>query len=96
MPNGLVVGARPCSCRTGAAGTPASCFAAAAAGVLLGDITTGQFLPPAIRERMLTPLRLLLAVPYLGCLQRKQPAERLSPQPTDCWHVMHLPIACRP
>lgn len=43
-------------------------FASAAAGMLLGDVVVGRFVPPVLRDRLLTPLRLLLAVPYLGFL----------------------------
>jgi predicted MFS family arabinose efflux permease len=41
-------------------------FASGAAGMLLGDIVVGRFLTEAVRERLVGPLRILLAVPYLG------------------------------
>jgi predicted MFS family arabinose efflux permease len=38
---------------------------AAALGMLLGDLSAGRFLPPRWRHRSTTPLRFVLAVPYL-------------------------------
>lgn len=46
----------------GAAGT---LFACGAVGMFLGDVAVGRLVPPAVRPRLATPLRLLLAVPYL-------------------------------
>jgi predicted MFS family arabinose efflux permease len=64
LPNGLVVGCEalfvPYAPRAAAA-----LFVAAALGMLLGDMTAGRFLPPRLRQRCVTPLRFLLAVPYL-------------------------------
>ncbi len=40
-------------------------FASAAFGMLVGDVTTGRFLPPALRRRLGIPFLLLLAAPYL-------------------------------
>ncbi|MEU1399233.1 MFS transporter [Micromonospora zamorensis] len=40
-------------------------FAAAALGMLIGDVVVGRFLSAARRERWVPALRLLLAVPYL-------------------------------
>ena len=68
VPNGLIVGCEAMFVPYGDGGSSGFLFAAAAAGMLLGDVVTGRFLPPAARERWLTPLRLLLAVPYLGFL----------------------------
>lgn len=40
-------------------------FIAGALGMLLGDLGAGRFLPARLRPRFVTPLRFLLAVPYL-------------------------------
>ena len=64
VPNGLVVGCEslfvPYSPH--AAGV---LFVAAALGMLAGDTLSGRVLPPQQRSRFITPLRLLLAVPFL-------------------------------
>ncbi|GIE78914.1 hypothetical protein Aph02nite_48640 [Actinoplanes philippinensis] len=66
VPNGLVVGCEalyvPYAGRSGAG----YLFAAGAAGMLLGDVVVGRFVAPRRRDRMIGPLRLLLALPYLG------------------------------
>lgn len=63
IPSGLIVGCEalfvPYSTHAG------FLFAVTAAGMLLGDITVGRFLSPAVRDRAIGPLRLLLALPYL-------------------------------
>jgi MFS family permease len=65
VPNGLIVGCEalfvPYSPRW--AGL---LFAASAAGMLAGDVLVARLLTPAARSRLRTPLRLLLAVPYLA------------------------------
>jgi predicted MFS family arabinose efflux permease len=43
----------------------AALFVAAASGMLLGDMAAGRFLSPELRRRSVTPLRFLLAAPYL-------------------------------
>ena len=64
VPNGLVVGAEalyvPYAPRT--AGV---LFMAGALGMLLGDLSAGRLIPARLRPRSVTPLRFLLAVPYL-------------------------------
>ncbi|MFE2596692.1 MFS transporter [Streptomyces sp. NPDC059396] len=40
-------------------------FAVGALGMLAGDTIAGRFLPPRLRERLVVPLCLLLAAPYL-------------------------------
>jgi hypothetical protein len=40
-------------------------FASTAAGAMAGDLVIGRFVPPGWRDRIIEPLRLLLAVPYL-------------------------------
>jgi len=64
IPNGLVVGCEalfvPYSPRAAAV-----LFVAAALGMLLGDMAAGRFMSPQLRQRSVTPLRFLLAAPYL-------------------------------
>lgn len=64
VPNGLVVGCEalyiPYSPRSASL-----LFAAAALGMLAGDTVTGRFVPAGLRSRLITPLRFVLAVPYL-------------------------------
>jgi hypothetical protein len=64
VPNGLIVGCEslfiPYSPRN--AGL---LFAAGALGMLAGDTVTGRFVPARWRKRLGSPLRLLLAAPYL-------------------------------
>ncbi|RVU28115.1 MFS transporter [Streptomyces antnestii] len=64
IPNGLIVGSDSLyvSYAPGAAGT---LYACGALGMLVGDMTVGRLVPPALRPRLATPLRLLLAIPYL-------------------------------
>lgn len=64
MPNGLVVGAEALFVPY-APHAAAALFVAAALGMLLGDVATGRFLSPQLRRRSVTPLRFLLAAPYL-------------------------------
>ncbi|GGM16162.1 membrane protein [Streptomyces fumigatiscleroticus] len=64
VPNGLIVGGDSLyvSYAPQAAGT---LYACGALGMLVGDMAVGRLVPPAVRPRLATPLRLLLAVPYL-------------------------------
>jgi predicted MFS family arabinose efflux permease len=64
LPNGLVVGCEALFVPY-APHAAAALFVAAAVGMLVGDLTAGRFLPPAARSRLATPLRFLLALPYL-------------------------------
>ena len=65
VPNGLIVGCE--ALFVPFAGERAGyLFAVTAAGMLLGDIVVGRFLAVAVRDRLIGPLRLLLAVPYLA------------------------------
>ena len=67
VPNGLVVGCE--ALFVPYAGERAGyLFAAAAAGMLIGDIVVGRFVSESVREHLIEPLRVLLAVPYLGFL----------------------------
>lgn len=64
VPNGLVVGCEALFIPY--AGERAGyLLAASAAGMLAGDVVVGRFVPPATRDRLLEPLRLLLAAPFL-------------------------------
>ncbi|HEX3712260.1 MAG TPA: MFS transporter [Trebonia sp.] len=64
VPNGLIVGCE--SLFVAYAPRQAGVlFVAAAAGMLAGDTLAGRFVPPRWRERLGSPLRLLLAAPYL-------------------------------
>ncbi|MEV6590377.1 MFS transporter [Streptomyces acidicola] len=64
VPNGLIVGGDSLyvSYSPEAAGT---LYAVGALGMFVGDMAVGRLIPPALRPRLATPLRLLLAVPYL-------------------------------
>ncbi|MFD7135733.1 MFS transporter [Streptomyces sp. NPDC059894] len=64
VPNGSVVGGDSLyvSYAPGAAGT---LYACGALGMFAGDLAVGRLVPPAVRPRLATPLRLLLAAPYL-------------------------------
>jgi MFS family permease len=64
VPNGLVVGCE--ALIVPYAGRQAGfLFAAAAVGMLVGDIAMGRFVSPAWRDRLVEPARLLLATPWL-------------------------------
>lgn len=65
VPNGLIVGCEALLIPY-AAEHAGYLFAATAAGMLLGDVVVGRFVPEAVRDRLVEPLRLLLAVPYLA------------------------------
>ncbi len=65
VPNGLIVGCE--ALFVPFAGDRAGyLFAVSAAGMLIGDVVVGRFVPTALRDRLIGPLRFLLAVPYLG------------------------------
>ncbi|HTW20107.1 MAG TPA: hypothetical protein VME70_07855 [Mycobacteriales bacterium] len=64
VPNGLVVGCE--SLFVPFAGRHAGyLYAATAAGMLLGDVVIGRFTSDRTRDRLLEPLRFLLAIPYI-------------------------------
>ena len=64
VPNGLIVGCEALFVPYG--GTRAGfLFSSAAAGMLVGDVVMGRFVPAHLRDRLVEPARLLLAVPYL-------------------------------
>jgi hypothetical protein len=65
VPNGLVVGCE--ALIVPYAGRAAGyLFAATAVGMLAGDVLMGRVVPPPIRDRLVEPARLLLAVPWLA------------------------------
>jgi predicted MFS family arabinose efflux permease len=64
VPNGLVVGCEALFVPY-AQQAAAALFVAGALGMLFGDLAAGRFLPPDARRRFVTPLRYLLALPYL-------------------------------
>lgn len=64
IPNGLVVGCE--ALYVPYAGVRAGVlFGAGAAGMLLGDIVIGRFVPTRVSDRLTIPLRILLAAPFL-------------------------------
>lgn len=65
VPNGLIVGCEALFVPFGGRGASGYLFGSAAAGMLLGDVLMGRVIPPAWRDRLIEPLRLLLAAPYL-------------------------------
>jgi predicted MFS family arabinose efflux permease len=64
VPNGLIVGCEALFVPY-APHSAAILFVAAASGMLAADTALGRFLPARWRPRLITPLRLLLAAPYL-------------------------------
>ena len=65
VPNGLIVGCEALFIPF--AGQQAGyLLAATAAGMLTGDVVVGRFLPHHVRDRLVNPLRFLLAVPFLA------------------------------
>jgi predicted MFS family arabinose efflux permease len=65
VPNGLIVGCEALFVPY-AGDSAGALFAATAAGMLVGDVVIGRFVPERSRDRLIEPLRLLLAIPYLG------------------------------
>ena len=64
VPNGLVVGCEALFIPY-AADHAGYLFGAGALGMLAGDVVVGRFVPEALRDRLILPLRLLLAVRFL-------------------------------
>jgi predicted MFS family arabinose efflux permease len=67
VPNGLVVGCEALFIPY-AREHAGYLLAASAAGMLLGDVVVGRFVGAGLRDRLIEPLRLLLALPYLAFL----------------------------
>lgn len=65
VPNGLVVGAEALYVPY-AGDNAGALFVAAAGGMLAGDVIVGRWVPARLRYRLVTPLQVLLAVPYLA------------------------------
>ena len=65
-PNGLIVGCEALFVPFGGHSGSGYLFAATAAGMLLGDVLLGRVVPPDKRDRLIEPMRFLLAVPYVG------------------------------
>jgi hypothetical protein len=92
VPNGLVVGCEslfiPFSAH--AAGY---LLAAAAAGMLAGDILVGRVLPAAARTWLVEPLRFLLAAPYvLFLLHPPLPVALVLACCASCGYAANLPL----
>jgi MFS family permease len=68
VPNGLVVGCEALYVPYGHGSLAGALFAAAAAGMMAGDLVVGRFVPTGARDRLIGPLRLLLATPYVVLL----------------------------
>jgi predicted MFS family arabinose efflux permease len=72
VPNGLIVGCESLfvpyghSVADGHGAVAGWLFAATAAGMMTGDVLVGRFAPQGWRDRLIEPLRLLLALPYLA------------------------------
>ncbi|WP_203599991.1 MFS transporter [Streptomyces sp. SID10853] len=64
VPNGLVVGCEALFIPY-ARDHAGYLLAAGAVGMLAGDIAVGRFIPETLRDRLILPLRALLAVPFL-------------------------------
>lgn len=63
VPNGLIVGCEAMFVPY-AGSRGGYLLAAAALGMLAGDVVVGRFVPPRLRDRLIWPLRFLLGVPY--------------------------------
>jgi len=68
VPHGLVVGCEALFVPYAGPAVAGYLFAATAAGMLLGDVVIGRFTPTRTRDRLIVPLRFLLALPFLGFL----------------------------
>ncbi|MFD7078285.1 hypothetical protein ACFV9G_29025 [Nocardioides sp. NPDC059952] len=65
VPNGLIVGCEALFVPYGHGSLAGYLFAGGAAGMMLGDLSAGRFLTIPQRDRLIGPLRYLLAVPFL-------------------------------
>lgn len=66
IPNGVIVGCEALFIPLAGSTGGGYLMSATAAGMLLGDIVVGRVLSPRIRDLLVEPLRLLLAIPYLA------------------------------
>ena len=78
VPNGLIVGCEAIFVAY-APNSAAALFVAAGVGMLAGDITVGRLLGRGLRARLITPLRVLLAAPYLLLIASPAPAVAVVP-----------------
>lgn len=78
VPNGLIVGCEAIFVAY-APHSAAVLFVAAAVGMLGGDITVGRFVSERWRARLIGPLRLLVAAPYLVLVASPVPAITVLP-----------------
>ena len=92
VPNGLIVGCE--ALFVPFAGEDAGwLFAAGAAGMLLGDVVVGRFVPSDVRDRLIGPLRILLALPYLAfCVVPALPAAALLVFVASVGYSASLPL----
>ncbi|WP_395694470.1 hypothetical protein [Nocardioides sp.] len=74
VPNGLVVGAEALFVPYGHGSVAGYLFAAGAAGMMVGDLLVGRFVPAHRRDALIGPLRFVLAAPYLLLLLGPPPA----------------------
>jgi MFS family permease len=65
VPNGMVVGCEALFVPYGHGTLAGVLFGSAAAGMMLGDLVVGRFIPVGRRDGLIGPLRLLLATPYV-------------------------------
>lgn len=73
VPNGMVVGAEALYVPYGHGSVAGYLFAASAAGMMLGDLVVGRYVPHRLRDRLIGPLRITLAAPYLLLLVAPPP-----------------------
>ncbi|MFI5934692.1 MFS transporter [Actinoplanes sp. NPDC051494] len=78
VPNGLIVGCEALFVPYAGQAGAGYLYAATAAGMLVGDVAVGRFLAPRLRDRFVEPLRVLLALPYLGFLLTPPPGVALA------------------
>ncbi|MGZ6564878.1 MAG: hypothetical protein ACXVH1_35965 [Solirubrobacteraceae bacterium] len=81
VPNGLIVGCEAIFVAY-ARNSAAALFVAAGAGMLVGDIAVGRLVPPRMRASLISPLRLLLATPYLLLMMSRRWPWRCCPSPS--------------
>lgn len=66
VPPGLIVGCEALFLPYAGSTWAGYLFAVTAAGMMLGDVIVGRVVPPHHRDRLIGPLRWLLALPYAG------------------------------
>jgi len=92
VPNGLIVGCEALIVPYADSGA-GFLFAATAIGMLTGDVVMGRVIPPALRDRLVEPARLLLAVPWLPfLLQPSLPVACLLAAVASVGYCASLPL----